>query len=150
MPDQTTRERAEARLARALAETGAEDPRGRSRETLRTLRERDERAFHKAIDYFENRLVPAVAAEDGDPLAEWLDYSRFLANLTAAGETVQIDPTGRSRPYAKPVPLDALVIHLPTSSRSRPFPVRLPPSPSTAQRATLRLLVEAQSEPGDG
>src|SRR5690349_22356265 len=28
--------------------------------------------------------------EDGDPMAEWLEYGRFLASLAAPGRTVQI------------------------------------------------------------
>jgi hypothetical protein len=146
MSHHSSRERAEQRLENALASTGAEDPRARFRARLRLLRERDERAFRKALDFFENRLVPSVAAEDSDPLAEWLDYGRFLASLTLQGETVQVDPTGRSRPYAKPVPLEALVLHLPASSRERAIPVRLPAEPSPAQRATLRLLVQGGDE----
>lgn len=140
MADQKTREQAEQRLTRALEETGAGDPRVPFRERLRSLRESDERAFQKALDYYENRLVPAVAADGSDPLGEWLDYGRFLANLAVSGRTVQIDPTGRSRPYERPVALDRLVLHLPTSQRERALPVRIPSRPSPAQLATLRLL----------
>jgi hypothetical protein len=135
------RERADQRFARALQETGARDPRDFYRQRLRELRERDEGAFQRALDYYENRLVPAVAAEGSDPLVEWLEYGRLLAQLSLDGRTVQVDPTGRAGPYAPPVPLEHLVLHLPTSTREAALPVGIPPELSPAQRATFELLV---------
>ena len=37
----------------------------------------------RAVAYFEQELTPAVAREDSDPMAEWLEYGRFLASLAA-------------------------------------------------------------------
>lgn len=139
--DPSLRERADRRFERALQETGARDPRDFYREQLRTLRERDERAFRKALHHFEHELTPRVADEDSDPVAEWLEYGRLLATLMADGRTIQIDATGRSLDYAPPVPLDHLVLHLPTATRERALIVGLPPTLSPAQRATYDLLV---------
>jgi hypothetical protein len=140
--DERQKERAEERFLEALERTGGRDPREFYRERLRALRERDEAAFLRAREHYERRLLPAVAREDTDPLAEWLDYGRFLAELTAPGRTVEIDPTGRSHPYSPPVPADRLVLHLPTSAREPALLVGLPPTLSPAQRASFDLLVK--------
>lgn len=137
--------RADLRFARALHEAEAQDPRALYRERLRELRERDEQAFSRAVEHYESRLVPAVAEESSDPLAEWLEYGRLLAELTTPGETVQIDPTGRASPYSPPVPHDRLVLHLPASAREKAIPVGLPISMSPAQRAAFDLLVERRT-----
>jgi hypothetical protein len=142
MSDERERERAEARLVEALARTGGRDPREYYRERLRALRDRDEQAFQRAREYYETRLLPAVAREESDPLAEWLDYGRLLAELTAPGRTVEIDPSGLAHPYAPPVPADRLVLHLPTSAREPALLVGLPPTLSPAQRASFDLLVK--------
>lgn len=133
--------RAEERFERALAESGARDPREFYRERLRALRDADEAAFRSAREYYEERLVPAVAADESDPLQEWIEYGRVLATLAAAGRTVQIDPGGRAHPYARPVPVNHLVLHLPDSPRLAAITVGLPPILSPAQRATYELLV---------
>jgi hypothetical protein len=149
MIDETTREQAEQRFVRALRESGARDPRDFYRERLRQLRGRDERGFRRALEHFEQVLTPAVAREDSDPLAEWLDYGCLLAQLLEPGTPVRIDPSGRSWPYARPVPRDDLVLHLPTSGKTNALAVGLPPELSPAQRATFSLLVGSGSEPPD-
>lgn len=141
MAEQDIKERAERRFEHALTERGARDPRDFYRERLKELRARDERAFSQALRYYDSRLVPAVARDDSDPLAEWMEYGRVLAQLSAEGSTVQVDPSGRARPYAPPVPLDHLVLHLPTSAREPALLVGLPTQLSPAQRATYELLV---------
>lgn len=141
MSDTSLRAIADQRFAHALARAGARDPRDFYRERLRALRERDEGAFHRALQYYERRLLPAVASPDSDPLAEWLEYGRVLAELSAEGRTVQVDRTGRATPYAPPVPVDHLVLHLPASAREPALPVGIPPQLSPAQRATFELLV---------
>ena len=142
MTDDSQRDLADRNFARALAQTGARDPRDFYRQRLRELRERDEAAFRRALHYYETRLLPAVAAEGSDPLAEWLEYGRVLAQLSRDGRTVQIDPTGKAHPYAPPVPMDHLVLHLPTSVRGPALAVGLPPTLSPAQRAAFELLVK--------
>ena len=141
MVEAALKQRADDRFARAIESTGAKDPRDFYRDRLRDLRTRDARAYARAVDYYENRLIPAVAGDGSDPLAEWLEYGRLLAQLTSEGETRQIDPTGLSLPYAPPVPRDHLVLHLPTSSREPVLLVGLPARLSPAQRATYDLLV---------
>lgn len=141
MADDDLRQRADQRFAAALSESGARDPRDFYRDRLRDLRARDEAAFARALDYYENRLLPAVAAEGSDPVAEWLEYGRVLAGLVSEGDTVQVDPTGLSAPYAPPVPHDHLVLHLPHAAREPALLVGLPSQLSPAQRATYDLLV---------
>ena len=135
------RARADRRYEEALQHTGARDPRDFYRERLRELRERDAEAYREATRHFEQSLIPAVARDDSDAIAEWLEYGRVLATLLAAGATVQIDVTGLSTPYKPPVPLDQLVLHLPTSARDPALAIGLPAQLSPAQRATYDLLV---------
>lgn len=136
--------RADERFEEAIRRTGARDPRSYYRDRLRALRERDLSRFREATQYFEEVLVPTVAREESDPLAVWLDYGRLLANLWIEGTTVQIDRTGRSRPYQVPVPLDHLVLHLPTSMREPAIAVGLPPELSEPQKLTFELLVRGK------
>jgi hypothetical protein len=150
MSTTTTKEKADQRFAAALAKSGARDPRDFYRSRLRDLRTSDDMAFQKAVAYFETVLVPAVANEDSDPIGEWLDYGCLLAALMVPGAAVQIDPTGRSHPYARPIAPENLVLHLPTSTRERALAVGLPPRLSPAQRATYDLLVKAPDGSDDG
>ena len=141
MATQELRDRADRRFEEALKQTGARDPRDFYRKRLKELREQDVDAFRRALAYFEERLIPAVAAEGSDAVAEWLEYGRFLAGLAARGTTLQVDPTGLAVPYAPPVPRDHLVIHLPDASGLKALVVGIPPELSPAQRATYDLLV---------
>lgn len=140
------RDAADRRFEEALARAGARDPRDFYRQRLRDLRERDAAAYRRAVEYFETRLIPAVADAGSDPLREWLEYGRFLANLVAPGSTVQVDPTGRASDYSPPVPPDHLVLHLPTATREPALVVGLPTQLSVAQRATFDLLVSGRRE----
>jgi hypothetical protein len=144
--DSELKDRAEQRFLDALRASGARDPRDFYRDRLRELRARDEAAFQRALQYYEERLIPAVAAEDSSPVAEWLEYGRVLAHLSIEGRTVQIDPSGRAHAYAPPVPPDHLVLHLPTAAREPALLVGLPPQLSPAQRATYALLVKQAGE----
>ncbi|MQA90140.1 MAG: hypothetical protein GEU90_07885 [Gemmatimonas sp.] len=132
---------ADQRFEEALGRLGARDPRDFYRSWLRQLRERSPDDFSRATGYFDQTLIPAVADEGGDPIAEWLEYGRFLASLLEEGETLQIDPTGLAKPYSPPVGVDQLVLHLPTSTRQPALAVGLPTQLSAAQRATYDLLV---------
>jgi hypothetical protein len=132
---------AEERFQAQLERTGARDPRNLYRERLRGLRERNAEGYRTALHYFEHHLVPAVAAEDSDPLGEWLEYGCLLARLWVDGSAVQIDPTGLSDSYRRPVPADHLVLHLPASPREPVLAIGLPPALSAAQNATYQLLV---------
>lgn len=135
-------DRAEQRLQQALRERDARDPRDYYRTQLRQLKQADEGRYRRGAAYYEETLIPRVADEDSDPLAEWLEYGRVLAALTADGETVQIDPSGRSTPYKRPIPAENMVLHLPTSVREPAITVGIPQELSPAQRATYDLLVK--------
>jgi hypothetical protein len=136
------RARADARFESALQQAGARDPREFYRKQMVALRDAAPDAFRRARAYFEEQLIPAVAAEDSDPRAEWLEYGRVLATLAAKGRTVQIDPTGRASEYARPVPPDHLVLHLPDAPSEPAIIVGIPARLSPAQKATHDLLVK--------
>lgn len=136
------RARADARFESALQQAGARDPREFYRKQMASLRDGNPEAFRRARAYFEDQLIPAVADEGSDPRAEWLEYGRVLATLAANGRTVQIDPTGRASEYARPVPPDHLVLHLPDTPSRPAIIVGLPLKLSPAQRATHDLLVK--------
>jgi hypothetical protein len=146
MSDETTRRQADERFEKALQQRSARDPRGFYRDLLRDLRSHDEAKFRRALAHFEQGLIPVVAREDSDPLAEWLDYGCLLAEFLEPGTPVRIDPGGRSRPYERPVPLEDLVLHLPADARRKAIAVGLPPELSPAQRATYDLLVRQGRE----
>lgn len=142
MAENDLRARADQRFEEALRAAGARDPRDFYRTRLRELKEQSPDAFRRALAYYEERLIPSVAAEGSDPLVEWIEYGRFLAQLSAPGRTVQVDPSGRALPYAPPAPADHLVLHLPDATGARALLVGLPRRLSPAQRATYDLLVE--------
>lgn len=144
MADADLRARADERFARVLQETGARDPRDFYRKQLVALKAADANAYRRALAYFDEALIPAVAREDSDPIAEWLEYGRFLATLTGPGRTVQIDAEGRAEDYRRPVPVNALVLHLPERTTAPAVIVGLPATLSPAQRASYDLLVRQQ------
>ena len=136
------RERAMARLERALAGAGIEDPRPYYRARLRGLRERDPAALAESVRYHEEVLLPRVADEGSDPVAEWLEYGRRLAELGEPGRLVDVDERGRARPYdGRARPRDHLILHLPDDPRVPAFVLGMPRDPSPAQRAPFELLV---------
>jgi hypothetical protein len=136
------RARADERFEQALKQTGARDPRNFFRDMLRDLKAGNADAFRRALRYFEETLIPTVADPASDPIAEWLEYGRVLASLTVPGRTVQIDAGGRARDYARPVPLEALVLHLPENASAKALVLGLPPKLSPHQRASYDLLVK--------
>lgn len=136
------RARADARFEQALQAAGARNPRGFFRDQLRDLKVNDADAFRRALRYFDETLIPTVADEASDPIAEWLEYGRLLASLTLPGRAVQIDPAGRARDYARPVPADALVLHLPDNAAKPALVLGIPPKLTPHQRASYDLLVK--------
>lgn len=141
MADPDLRARADARFEQALKESGARDPRDFFRKQLVELKAAAPDAFRRALAYFEERLIPAVADEGSDPIDEWTEYGRVLAALFERGRTVVIDPIGRASEYARPVPRDALVLHLPDTPSRPAIIVALPTKLSPAQKANHDLLV---------
>lgn len=142
--DATLRDRADARLEEALARAGLQDPRGFYREWLRALRDQDGEAFDEARRYYEETLLPRVAEEGTDPIEEWLDYGRRLAEMSGPGELVEIDEEGRARVAATPATRDRLILYLPASPREPGRIINLPVRLSAAQRANVDLLIEGR------
>lgn len=139
--DETLRAEADRRFEVAMAETGARDPRDFYRRALRELRSENPHAYDKAVDHFQEVLVPAIARGETEPLTGWREYGRLIAEATASGKTVAIDTSGISQPFDPSLPMDLLVLHLPDAKGGRAILVSLPPEPSAAQRATYDLLV---------
>lgn len=135
---------AERRLGEALAASAMADPRLLYRDRLRQLRNTDPPAFARALEYFENTLVPAVAG-DADPLTAWLAYGTFLAELPGRGRTVAVDAGGRARPY-QPPPDGCLILFLPEDGRRNVEVLLGPAERSPAQQATVDLLVSGRRE----
>ena len=140
--DEDLRARADARFEQALQQTGARDPRTFYRDQLKELKAGSPDGFRRALRYFEETLIPTVADEGSDPVAEWLEYGRMLASLAVPGRTVQIDAGGRARDYARPVPLECMVLHLPDNASRPALVLGIPPKLSPAQRASYDLLVK--------
>ncbi len=135
------KQRAEARLEAALAVPGAPaDPRPLYRPALRHLRETDPTAFARAISFFEETLVPAVAAE-ADALGTWLEYGRLLVSALAPGRLLEVDGTGRAREVDDATGACGLVLFLPDSGAAPVLVLRQPSEASPAQAATIELLV---------
>lgn len=132
--------KAEARLEKALEETGARDPREFFRGILRDLKARDETRYRSAVADFEERVVRAIAEEEADPIRAWLEFGLRLAERVHPGRAVVVDPTGRAEPYAPPPSVEMLILHLPDEGRARAVPIGLPPVMSGPQQAALDLL----------
>jgi hypothetical protein len=94
------------------------------------------------VDYFNEVLVPSIASGEAEPRRAWREYGRRLAELKGPGRTVEIDETGRARPYSEESPLDRLVLHFPNGRGSKALLVALPAHPSPAQMASYELLVK--------
>ncbi|MDH3222870.1 MAG: hypothetical protein OEO23_04075 [Gemmatimonadota bacterium] len=132
---------ADRRFSEALERTGARDPRDYYRERLKELRSSDPQAYQEAVSYYRDTLIPRVADPDSDPMVEWRAYGLEIARLTAPGQTVSVDPTGRAQPFQEPCAEDAMVLHLPDGRGPTALLVGLPPAPSEAQVATYDWLV---------
>ena len=139
--DRDLRARADARFEQALQQTGARDPRNFYRDQLKELKAASPDGFRRALRYFEETLIPTVADPASDPVAEWLEYGRMLAALAVPGRTVQIDAGGRAHDYARPVPLESMVLHLPENASRPALVLGIPPKLTPAQRASYDLLV---------
>lgn len=138
--DAETRAAAESRLTDAATAAGLADPRPPLRERLRLLRERQPDDFSRAVSHYEAEVLPRLAVEE--PLPVWLDYARFLGQVTSNGRLTVIDDTGRAANYRAPLPPASLVLFLPEDMAVAPLVAAAPTEPSPAQQATLALLVE--------
>ncbi|MEJ2184932.1 MAG: hypothetical protein P8Z36_03245 [Gemmatimonadota bacterium] len=144
MSTEEQKRQADARLQAALDKTGQADPRDLYRTRLRQLRSRDAAAFERALTYYENELVPRVAA-DGDPVAEWLAYGKMLAELGGPGRVVAVDGSGRARPGTDDATAE-LLLFLPEHTSDPAMVLQSPADPTPAQSATIQLLVERRRE----
>lgn len=133
--------RADRIFEEALDRTGAKDPREFYRTRLREMKADNPGAYQEAVAYYENDLVPSIAEAGDDPLMAWQRFGCRVAELTVTGTPMEIDTTGRRRPYAPPTPPDRMVLHIPQGSKGRALVVGLPPELSPAQLATYDLLV---------
>jgi hypothetical protein len=131
-------------LNEALSETGAMDPRPRYRILLSELKRRDPAAYDEAVSRFRDAVLPSIARRETDPLVAWLEYGRHLAEKLAPGRTLSLDEHGRSSTLAGPPSWKALVLHVPTDTRTRAILIGEPPEPTRAQRATVELLVHGR------
>ena len=133
-------EKADALFEEALTASGARDPRDYYRERLKDLKGANPEAYATAVTHYKEVLLPSIV-EGSDPLLAWRAYGLKIAQMTAEGRTVDIDPTGVAQPYEEPGTPEGMVLHLPTSTKIRALLVALPVDPSPAQLATHAWLV---------
>ena len=134
---------AEQALERALAESGARDPRDFYRERLREIKRVSPEHYQQAVTYYSQTLLPEVAAGRRDALVAWTDYGRRLAESLMPGRTVAIDASGRARPYEPPAG-ESLILHLPDDKGAKALLVALPRTLTAPQRASYDVLVSGK------
>jgi hypothetical protein len=139
--EQELADQADRIFEEALGQTGAKDPREFYRTRLREMKADNPEAYREAVAYYENDLVPSIAEAGDDPLMAWQRFGCRVAELTVTGTPIEVDATGRRRPYAPPTPPDHMVLHIPQGTKGRALVVGLPPELSAAQLATYDLLV---------
>ena len=139
--EQELHDRADRIFEEALGQTGSKDPREFYRKRLREMKADNPDAYREAVAYYENELVPSIAEAGHDPLTAWQRFGCRMAELTVTGKPIEIDVTGRRRPYTPPTPADRMVLYIPQGSKGRALVVGLPPELSAAQLATYDLLV---------
>ena len=147
--DQEIHDRADQIFEDALGKTGAKDPREFYRKRLRDMKAENPDAYTEAVAYYQNELVPSIAEAGDDPLMAWQQFGCRMAELTVTGTPIEIDTTGRRRPYAPPTPADRMVLHIPQGSKGRALIIGLPPELSAAQLATYDLLVAGRQKVQD-
>ena len=144
--NQELHDRADQIFEDALGKTGAKDPREFYRKRLREMKAENPDAYGEAVAYYQNELVPSIAEAGDDPLMAWQRFGCRMAELTVTGTPIEIDTTGRRRPYAPPTPADRMVLHIPQGSKGRALIIGLPPELSAAQLATYDLLVAGRQK----
>ncbi len=147
--DQELHDRADQIFEDALGRTGAKDPRKFYRKRLREMKAENPDAYREAVAYYQDELVPSIAEAGDDPLTAWQQFGCRMAELTVSGTPIEIDVSGRRRPYAPPTPADRMVLHVPRGSKGRALVIGLPPELSTAQLATYDLLVAGRQKMQD-
>lgn len=143
--DSDEQARADERFEKALAKTGAPDPRDLYRRLLRELKAESEEAYVAAVARWQAEVVGPVAAGGEDPLKCWLGFGIALARELHPGRTVVVDDSGRAAPFEPPPSWEALILHLPENRKAKALAMSLPPEMSPAQRATVDLLVQGRN-----
>ena len=143
--DDTAKAQIETRTAEAIENGPYEDFRQAYRDHLRWLKETSPRGFSNALKYYNDILAANIAAGH-DPLGEWLEYGRTLAQLSGPGKVYRIDETGRALPVTDVAGSRGVLLHLPDDINVRAFPLAIPRTLSPHQRATLDLLVNRKLE----
>jgi hypothetical protein len=131
---------ADERLARALEESPARDPREEYRALLRELKSQSDADYEQAVGDYRKSVVEAIAGGDADPIRAWLEFGCRLAERLRPGRAVVVSPEGRAVPYLPPPSPAALILHLPNGNRGRGVVVGAPRELSRAQKAAKDLL----------
>lgn len=137
--DDTAKRRAEEQTAQALAESPFVDFRDAYRDRLRWLKDSQPHAFTKALSHYNDILVPNVST-GVDPVGEWIRYGVLLGELSGKGKVLRIDETGRAHDFDGSAA--GLILHLPDDTNVPALALAVPKQLSSAQRATLDLLVK--------
>lgn len=117
------------------------DPRILCREQLQGLKETHPEGYQKSVDYYNEKLLPAITKDADNCLVYWQKYSCFIANLYNPGIPVEIDIDGIQHDYQNSTATDRMVLHMPDVTSQRAIPITLPVQLSKAQSATYDLLV---------
>ena len=113
------------------------------RRLLVRLKQADPMAFEEASRRYREHLEPAIAAGEADAIAAWLDYGTWLAGRFASGRPLEIDASGRARPFdpGSTPGAGAMVLHVPEDDRAPATVLAMPSAPSNPQRETVDLLI---------
>ncbi len=136
-------DRARDRTDEALERAGLADMRPAYRRLLVRLKQADPMAFEEASRRYREHLEPAIAAGEADAIAAWLDYGTWLAGRFASGRPLEIDASGRARPFdpGSTPGAGAMVLHVPEDDRAPATVLAMPSAPSNPQRETVDLLI---------
>ena len=134
------REIADAKLDAGFEALELEDARPHYRNHMRRLRDRDPASFERASRHYQEGVVPRLAAGESEPVTEWVEYGRFMAELEGSGRTMEIETDGRAVPYRPPVRKGALILFVPDRLEQPALVLARPKLLSAPQQATLDLL----------
>jgi hypothetical protein len=128
--------------ARSLEEHGLEDVQPLYRVLLRKLKSQDASAYEQAVARYRED-VEAVGATSGvDPVAMWLAYGCWLAEIIEPGSLMTIGDNGRAEATTEAPAPGHMLIHLPEATNRRGFVLAMPSDATPAQRETAALLCE--------
>ena len=140
--DDTPKVRAEELTEKAIARAPITDFRPAYRERLRWLKDNQPQAFSIALGHYNDVLVPNIA-NGAEPISEWIEYGKRLAELSGKGKVLRVDETGRADDFTADI--GGLVLYVPDDTAIPALALAVPREPSDAQRATLELLIRKVS-----